>query len=173
MITRTLAAATALALGVLLPSLPTPALAQQAGGPTITEVRVRATAPGAPVAAAYLRLEAGAKGADKLVAVKVDPAIAGVVEIHDMFEEAGMMKMRRIDGVVLEPGSPAELKPGGKHVMMMNLKQQMKAGDTVKLVLVFEKAGEIAVDAKVVQIGPGASAPAKSGGHGPGGHGAH
>ena len=164
---RKLAIAAALALGSLTPTM---VLAQQAGGPVITEVRVRATAPGAPVAAAYLRVEAGAKGADKLVAVKVDPAIAGVVEIHDMFEDGGVMKMRRIDGVDVTPGSPVELKPGGKHVMMMNLERQMAAGDTVKLVLVFEKAGEIAVDAPVVQIGPGGTAKA-AGGHG--GHSGH
>ena len=151
--------AATMTLGTALPS----AMAQQPAGPTITDVRVRATAPGAPVAAAYLRLEAGATGADKLLAVKVDPEIAGIVEIHDMFEEAGVMKMRRIDGVEIKPGSPAELKPGGKHVMLMNVKRQFTAGETVKLVLVFEKAGEVPVDAKVVQIGPGgATAPAKA-----------
>ena len=153
-----------LAAALLLSCAPLAALAQKAGGPDITNVRVRATPPGAPVTAPYLQLAAGANGADRLLAVKVDPDIAGAVEIHDMFEEAGVMKMRRIDGVEVKPGSPAELKPGGKHAMMMNLKRQLAAGDTIKLVLVFEKAGEITVDAKVEQIGP--AAPKAAGGHG-------
>ena len=160
---RTLAAALTLVTGA---TMTMPAAAQQAGGPTVSEVRVRATPPGAPVTAAYLRVEAGAKGADRLIAVKVDPSIAGVVEIHDMLEEGGVMKMRRIDGVEVKTGSPAELKPGGKHAMLMNLKRTLAAGDTIKLTLVFENAGEVTVDAKVEQIGAGAAKAAS-------GHGGH
>ena len=162
---RTLALVAALSLAAGAATTTIPATAQQAGAPLVSEVRVRATPPGAPVTAAYLRVEAGAKGADRLIAIKVDPDIAGVVEIHDMIEEGGVMKMRRIDGVEVRSGSPAELKPGGKHAMLMNLKRTLAAGDTIKLTLVFEKAGEVVVDAKVEQqIGP--AAPKAAGGHG-------
>lgn len=155
-----------LALALALALLPLPALAQApAGAPSASEIRIRATVPGAPVAAAYLKISAGAQGADKLVAVKIDPAIASTVEIHDMLSENGVMKMRRIEGVEVKPGAPAELKPGGKHIMLMNLKSGLKAGDTVKMVLVFEKAGEVTVDAKVEAMG------AASSGHG--GHKGH
>lgn len=147
-----------LAIALALALLPVSSMAQApAGAPAATDVRIRATAPGAPVAAAYLKLSAGAKGADRLVSVKVDPAIAGAVEIHDMFHEGGIMKMRRIEGVEIKPGAPAELKPGGKHVMLMDLKRQFKAGETIPLTLVFEKAGEVAVNAKVEQVGPSRS----------------
>ena len=150
-------------LSLAIALMPVAALAQApAGGPTASEIRIRATPPGAPVSAAYLKISAGARGADKLIAVKIDPAIAGTVEIHDMLSEGGVMKMRRIEGVEVKPGAPAELKPGGKHIMLMNLKKGLKAGDTVKMVLVFEKAGEVTVDAKVEQIGAASSG---QGGH--------
>mgnify|MGYP000845571446 CR=1 FL=1 len=155
-----------LALAMAFALLPGPAFAQApAGAPTASEIRIRATPPGAPVSAAYLKISAGARGADKLLAVKIDPAIAGAVEIHDMFSEGGVMKMRRIEGVDVKPGAPAELKPGGKHIMLMNLKKGLKAGDTVKMVLVFEKAGEVTVDAKVEQIGAAGSDHGGSKGH--------
>ena len=134
------------------------ALAQTpADAPTVSHVRVRATPPGAPVTAIYLQMTAGPKGADRLTAIKVDPSVAGLVEIHDMIEEGGMMKMRRTEGVDVKPDVVAELKPGGKHGMLMNLKRTLAIGDTIKVVLVFEKAGEVTVDAKVEQIGPGGS----------------
>ncbi len=135
--------------------MPTTLSAQTpAGAPSASDVRVRATPAGAQVAAAYLKLTAGAKGADRLIGAKVDPSIAGLVELHDMLNDGGIMRMRRIEGVEVKPGAPAELKPGGKHVMLMDLKRQLKAGDTIRIVLVFEKAGEVAVNAKVEQIGP-------------------
>ena len=161
----------AAALACALAPLAGPATAQQAAGPTISNARVRATPPGAPVTAAYLRVEAGAAGADRLLAVKVDPSIAGVVEIHDMIDDNGIMKMRRIEAVEVKPGSPAELAPGGKHAMLMSLQKPLAAGDTVKLTLVFEKAGEITVDAKVEQIGPAAAKAAS--GHMDGADGGH
>jgi periplasmic copper chaperone A len=66
--------------------------------------------------------------------------VAGVVEIHEMAMENDIMKMRRIPGLDLAAGRTLELKPGGYHVMLMDLKQAMKGGDVVPLTLVFEDA---------------------------------
>lgn len=68
--------------------------------------------------------------------------VAGVVEIHEMTMEGNVMKMRAIPGIDLPAGKPVELKPGGYHVMLMGLKQQLKDGDTVPLTLVIEHAGQ-------------------------------
>ncbi len=67
--------------------------------------------------------------------------VAGIVEIHEMAMEGSVMKMRALpNGLDLPAGKPVALKPGGYHVMLMDLKQQLKAGDTVPVTLVFEGA---------------------------------
>jgi copper(I)-binding protein len=65
--------------------------------------------------------------------------VAGVVEIHEMAMDGNVMKMRALPaGLDLPAGKAVELKPGGYHVMLMDLKQQLKEGDTVPVTLVFE-----------------------------------
>lgn len=70
--------------------------------------------------------------------VAASSPVAGVVEIHEMAMENDVMKMRQIPGLDLAAGRTTELKPGGYHVMLMDLKQQMKGGDVVPITLVFE-----------------------------------
>ncbi len=97
--------------------------------------------------------------------------VAGVVEIHEMKMEGTTMKMRAIPGLDLPAGKAVELKPGGYHVMLMDLKQPLKTGDTVPVSLVVEVAGgkRETVEVKaVVRAMPGAAA-AKDG-HGHHGH---
>jgi len=65
--------------------------------------------------------------------------VAGVVEVHEMAMEGNVMKMRAVNGgLELPAGKTVELKPGGYHVMLMDLKQQLKPGDTVPVTLVVE-----------------------------------
>ena len=67
--------------------------------------------------------------------------VAGVVEIHEMKMEGSTMKMREVaGGLPLPAGQAVSLQPGGYHVMLMDLKQQLKAGDTVPVTLVLEGA---------------------------------
>ena len=75
-------------------------------------------------------------GGGKLVSA-TSPA-ANVVEIHEMAMEGDVMKMRAIPGLDLPAGKPVDLKPGGYHVMLIDLKQPLKAGDTVPVKLVIE-----------------------------------
>jgi copper(I)-binding protein len=63
---------------------------------------------------------------------------AGIVEVHEMAMDGGVMKMRAIEGLALPMGTAVELKPGGYHVMLMDLKSQVKEGDAVPLTLTFE-----------------------------------
>ena len=95
--------------------------------------------------------------------VSASSPAAGVVEIHEMAMDGNVMKMRAVPGLDLPAGKSVELKPGGYHVMLMDLKQQMKDGDTVPVTLVVEgkdgKKETIALKAPVKDL-------AAAGGHG-------
>ncbi len=115
----------------------------------------RATPANAPVGAGYVTLKNTGAAADKLVSATSD--VAGKVEVHEMTMDNGVMKMRPTAGVEIPAGKSVELKPGGYHIMFMQLKQQLKAGDTVKGVLTFEKAGAMPVEFKVEAMAGGES----------------
>jgi copper(I)-binding protein len=111
----------------------------------------RATPPGARSGGAFFTLEnAGTRSVRLLGAVS--PA-AGSVELHQMAMEGGVMKMRMVNALVVDPGSKLELKPGGYHVMLSDLKQPLKAGDRFPMTLTFEGAGTIEVSVEVEDMG--------------------
>ncbi len=108
-------------------------------GPVAAQVKVgdpwvRATVPQQKATGAFMSLTAE-KGT-RLVEAK--SPVAGVVEIHEMAMENNVMKMRAVPGLDLPAGKPVELKPGGYHVMLMDLKEQMKDGQSVPITLVVE-----------------------------------
>jgi copper(I)-binding protein len=72
--------------------------------------------------------------------VAASSPVADVVEIHEMAMDNQVMRMRAIAALELPAGKAVELKPGGFHVMLMGLKQQVKEGDTVPVTLVVEGA---------------------------------
>ena len=73
--------------------------------------------------------------------VSVTSPLAGTVEIHEMTMSGDVMKMHAVPSIELPAGQAVELGPGGYHVMMMGLKKQLKAGDSVPLTLVVEGQG--------------------------------
>lgn len=92
--------------------------------------------------------------------VAASTPVAGVVEIHEMKMEGSTMKMRALTGgLALPAGKAVELKPGGYHLMLMDLKQQLEAGDKVPLTLVVEgadgKRENIVIQAPVKALGGG------------------
>ena len=95
---------------------------------------VRATVAQQKATGAFMQLTA--KTDSKLVEAK--SPVAGVVEIHEMVMDKDVMKMRQIPGLALAAGKTVDLKPGGYHVMLMDLKGQVKEGDIVPVTLVFE-----------------------------------
>ena len=122
------------------------------GSITVEAPWMRATPAGAKVAGGYLKVTNNGATADKLVGATTD--IAGRVEIHEMAMNNGVMQMRPQDaGLELKPGQSVELKPGGFHVMFMDLKRQLKQNETVKATLKFEKAGTVEVTFKVGAVG--------------------
>ncbi|MFO1028745.1 MAG: copper chaperone PCu(A)C [Acetobacteraceae bacterium] len=103
----------------------------------------------APSAAYFVITDHGA--ADRLVSLSTP--VAGRTELHESLHENGIMKMRAVPGLALEPGKPVTLAPGGYHVMLMELKQPLKAGDSFPLTLTFEKAPPQTVEVKVGTMG--------------------
>ena len=104
---------------------------------TVQEPWVRATVAQQKATGLFARITSAAGG--RIVGAS-SPA-AGVVEIHEMAMDGNVMKMRAVPALELPAGKPVELKPGGYHVMLMDLKQQLKAGDTVSVSLVVERPG--------------------------------
>jgi len=141
----------------------------KAGPLTIEAPWSRATPGGAKVAGGYMKITNDGKEADRLVGGSVP--FAGRFEIHEMAMDGGVMKMRELPkGVEIKPGETVELKPGGYHLMFMDLKSGLKQGQTVKGTLVFEKAGKVDVE---YHVGPVGGAAAPSGGASGGGHSHH
>ena len=104
---------------------------------TVAEPWIRGTVPQQKATGMFASITS-AKGG-KLVSAS--SPVAGVVEIHEMAMEGNLMKMRALpSGLDLPAGKAVALKPGGYHVMLMDLKQQLKPGETVPVTLVFEAA---------------------------------
>jgi copper(I)-binding protein len=138
------------------------AWAQSPANVEIKDPWVRATVAQQKATGAFMQLTA--KADSKLLEAR--SPVAGVVEIHEMTMDKDVMKMRQIPGLALPAGKAVELKPGGYHVMLMDLKGQVKAGDVVPVTLVFEGKGgqretlEIKAPARALNAG----APAATGG---------
>jgi copper(I)-binding protein len=116
----------------------------------------RATPPGARVAGAFMTIRNQGTVADRLVSAS--SPVAGLVEIHEMAMDGGMMKMRAVKGIDLRPGATVELQPGGYHVMLEDLKQPLKLGELIPVQLTFEKSGVVEIKVKVEAMGAAAHA---------------
>jgi copper(I)-binding protein len=130
---------------------------------TVSEPWVRATVPQQKATGAFMKLQSAQDA--RLISAK--SAVAGVVEVHEMAMDAGVMKMRAVDGLALPMGKAVDLKPGGYHVMLMDLKSQLKDGDAVPLTLTFETKDGKRQTMEVKATARNMSAPTQSshGGH--------
>jgi copper(I)-binding protein len=105
---------------------------------TVTAPWIRATVPHAGAAGVFMQLQS----ARDARLIEVRSSVAGVAEIHQMAMTGQTMTMRAVDGVDLPAGKPVDLASGGLHIMLMDLKRQMKAGDTVPVTLVVQSKGK-------------------------------
>lgn len=130
----------------------------------------RATPEGAKVGAGYLTIRNTGKDADTLVSVSVP--VAGLSEIHDMtMTDEGVMKMRALaEGIEVPAGGSVEFKPGGMHLMFMDLKGPLVAGESVPVTLTFKSGASGEITFPVKPIG---GSKAKSDDHSGHGHGDH
>lgn len=99
--------------------------------------------------AVYFVIRNRGSQADRLVAATT--AVAGRVELHETRQEGDMMRMVPVQAVEIPAGGEVVFKPGGLHVMLMDLKRDLKVGDSFELTLKFERAGELTVTVPVRQ----------------------
>jgi len=102
----------------------------------VTDPWIRATVPAQKTAGAFMQLRS--PKATRLV--EVQSPVAGRAEIHQMDMQGQTMRMQKVDGIDLPAGQPVNLSSGGYHVMLFDLKQQLKEGEQVPLTLVFTGA---------------------------------
>lgn len=98
---------------------------------TVSDAWVRGTVQGQKVTGAFMRLSS----AEDTAVVGVESPVAGVVEIHETRKEGDVMRMRPVGKLDVPAGKTVELKPGGYHIMLMDLKQPLKAGEFVPIKL--------------------------------------
>ncbi|MFG1429141.1 DUF1775 domain-containing protein [Roseixanthobacter glucoisosaccharinicivorans] len=135
----------------------------KAGALTIEQPWARATPGGAKVAGGYLKITNTGTLPDKLIGGSFERA--GRFEMHEMSMNNGVMTMRPVaGGLEIAPGATLALAPGGYHLMLQDLTQPLKQGESVKGTLTFEKAGTVNVVFEVRGIGAGAPASAPAGG---------
>jgi hypothetical protein len=113
---------------------------------TVQDAWSRATPPGAKIAAGYLTIR-NAGAADRLLSAS--SSAAEQVQTHVTFREGEISRMREVKGYEVPARGTLELKPGGAHLMLVNLKAPLKEGMSVPLTLRFEKAGEVKTELQV------------------------
>ncbi len=104
---------------------------------------------GTSTSAVYLVIRNEGEQADRLLGAESEAA--QTVELHQSKMEGGTMKMEPVEAIDIPPGGQVELKPGGLHIMLIGLKRDLPAGERLTLVLHFERAGDIEVEAEVRQ----------------------
>ena len=131
--------------------------AQAQAVPKVEAAWMRSSVPGQQGTGAFMKITA----AQAMQLVGVSTPVAGTAEVHEMKMDGDVMRMRAVSKLDLPAGQTVELKPGGYHVMLMDLKQPLVPGSTVPLTLVLRdgKGVESKLELKV----PVAAAP--SGGH--------
>ena len=128
----------------------------QKGALTIIHPWVRPAVKGAN-GAVYLSIKNAGSEADKLIAA--ESPVAGKTGLHETRDENGVMKMRPVEGgVEVQPGTAQELKPGGTHIMLMDLKEGLEEGASVPLTITLAKAGTVTVEVKVEKTTPDSAA---------------
>ncbi len=110
--------------------------AAQAQNVDVKDAWARATVPGQKATGAFMQLTS--RDGNRLVGAA--SPVAGVVEVHEMKMEGDVMRMRAIAGLDLPAGKAVELKPGGYHVMLMDLKTALRKDSSIPLTLVFKDA---------------------------------
>jgi copper(I)-binding protein len=96
----------------------------------------------------YVLIDNQGNEADRLLGAS--SAAAEVVEIHESFMENNVMKMRMLEaGIEIPANGKVELKPGGYHIMLINLAKALEPGTRITVTLKFEKSGDVALDVEI------------------------
>lgn len=136
--------AVAAAFSVAIPAF---AAGSAADKVTVSDPYVRLAPPGQMVTGAFLVLKNNDDKDHKVV--KADNAASKVTELHTHTMEGGMMKMRQVKEIEIKAKGETALKPGGLHIMLIDLKQPLKEGENVAISVTFEDGSSKKFDAPV------------------------
>lgn len=139
-------------LAALLAALAVPAAAQEtrSGDLAVQQPWTRAAGQGA-TGAGFLSVSNRGAAADRLLSAS-SPA-ARSMELHTMVRDGDVMRMRPVQAIEVPAGQTVTLRPGGLHLMLIGLSQELREGATVPVTLRFERAGEVRVDLSVQAAG--------------------
>lgn len=136
------------------------------GALTVVHPWSRATAPSQKAGGVFLKIINDGNQPDRLIGIETD--MADQASLHAMIRDGDVMKMRPVEGGVVVPANgEVELAPGGKHVMLIGLREQLIKESTFPLTLIFESAGRFEI---VVVIEAAGSRGAAGTEHGPASH---
>jgi copper(I)-binding protein len=135
--------AVAASIGAAILSSAVYAQAVKVDSVSISNAYTRATVPGQQVAGGFLKIENKGNIPDQLISAS--SPVAGEVQLHEMAMDGNVMKMRQVKDIAVPANGSVELKPGGYHLMLLNLKGPFVAGETVPVKLKFAKAGDVEV----------------------------
>jgi copper(I)-binding protein len=126
--------------------LATPAFAQI----EIDNAWTRATPPGAKTAAGYMTIRNQSSLPDRLIGAA--SPLAARVEMHVHLHDGDVMRMRQVKGYDIPANGSLELKPGGAHLMFVDIKRAFKEGEKIPVTLRFERAGEMKLEFRVGRL---------------------
>ncbi len=115
-----------------------------ASGLVIQDVWARA---GKPNSAAFMKIKNESSEDRKIISAKAD--VSNRIELHDHLRDGDVMKMRKVDTLVVPAGDSIELMPGGKHLMFFELGQGLTDGQVFKLTLALDNGQQLVVDVPV------------------------
>jgi hypothetical protein len=127
-----------------------------AASPVCAQVSVeqpwsRATPPGAQIGVGFMRLKNAGSAAARVVGAS--SPVAGRVEMHVTTRDGDVMRMRQVESFDVPAGGAFELKPGGAHLMLMDLQRPLQQGERVPLTLKLESGGVLEVELPVEALG--------------------
>jgi periplasmic copper chaperone A len=131
------------------------------GNVTIHDPWARASLGTSKTSAVYMTLEIKGDQTDRLVAAETP--LAEQAGMHTNIMDGGVARMRPVDAVEVAPGTPSVLRPGGLHIMLTGLKEELVEGGTLPLTLTFEQAGSVQIKVPVLGLAAGME---HSGSHG-------
>jgi len=139
------------ALALLVVSLQTLAHNYEKGDIQVRHPWSRATPPGAKVGVAYMEIRNRGSQPDRLLSAT--SGVAQRVEMHVTQREGEVMKMRQLQAFEIPARERYALRPGGSHLMLVDLKQPLEKGERFAMRLRFERAGELEIELEVQELG--------------------
>lgn len=116
----------------------------------VVDPYVRLAPPGAQTTGAFMIIKNTGNVDRKLV--NAESPAAKTLQLHNHFNENGVMKMRQVESIDVKANAQAELKPGSYHVMLIDMKAELKEGDSVPITLIFDDGTKSAITAPVRKL---------------------